>query len=79
MIILLNKIKKKFLITGGAGFIGSAVIRHIIDNTDHSVVNVDKLTYAGNLDSIEDDARYTFEQVDIGLLKKLKMLYKFKY
>jgi len=76
---LLNKIKKKFLITGGAGFIGSAVIRHIIDNTDHSVVNVDKLTYAGNLDSIEDDARYTFEQVDIGLLKKLKMLYKFKY
>ena len=79
MIILLNKIKKKFLITGGAGFIGSAVIRHIIDNTEHSVVNVDKLTYAGNLDSIEDDARYTFEQVDIGLLKKLKMLYKFKY
>jgi dTDP-glucose 4,6-dehydratase len=79
VIILLNKIKKKFLITGGAGFIGSAVIRHIIDNTDHSVVNVDKLTYAGNLDSIEDDARYTFEQVDIGLLKKLKMLYKFKY
>ena len=76
---MLNKIKKKFLITGGAGFIGSAVIRHIIDNTDHSVVNVDKLTYAGNLDSIEDDARYTFEQVDIGLLKKLKMLYKFKY
>ena len=59
---------KKFLITGGAGFIGSAVIRHIINNTGHSVVNVDKLTYAGNLESlsaIEDDARYTFEQVDI--------------
>ena len=36
----------KILITGGAGFIGSALIRHIIDNTDHSVVNVDKLTYA---------------------------------
>ena len=44
---------KKFLITGGAGFIGSAVIRHIINNTTYSVVNVDKLTYAGNLDSLE--------------------------
>ena len=41
-----------FLITGGAGFIGSAVIRHIINNTDHNVVNVDKLTYAGNLESL---------------------------
>ena len=38
----------KFLVTGGAGFIGSAVIRHIINNTEYSVVNVDKLTYAGN-------------------------------
>ena len=43
---------KKLLITGGAGFIGSAVIRHIINNTDHSVINVDKLTYAGNLESL---------------------------
>jgi dTDP-glucose 4,6-dehydratase len=43
----------KLLITGGAGFIGSAVIRHIINNTDHNVVNVDKLTYAGNLESLE--------------------------
>ena len=53
-----------FLITGGAGFIGSAVIRHIINNTDHNVVNVDKLTYAGNLESlasIESDARYTLK------------------
>ena len=52
---------KKILITGGAGFIGSAVIRHIMNNTDHSVVNVDKLTYAGNLESltsIESDSRY---------------------
>jgi dTDP-glucose 4,6-dehydratase len=59
---------KKLLITGGAGFIGSAIIRHIINNTNHSIVNVDKLTYAGNLESlasIEDDARYAFEQVDI--------------
>ena len=42
----------KILVTGGAGFIGSAVIRHIISNTDDSVVNVDKLTYAGNLESL---------------------------
>lgn len=59
---------KKLLITGGAGFIGSAVIRHIIHNTSHSVINVDKLTYAGNLESltsIESDRRYSFEQVDI--------------
>ena len=62
------KISKKFLITGGAGFIGSAVIRHIINNTSHSIVNVDKLTYAGNLESlesVENNSRYTFEQVDI--------------
>jgi dTDP-glucose 4,6-dehydratase len=61
-------VNKKFLITGGAGFIGSAVIRHIIKNTSHSVVNVDNLTYAGNLDSlisVENDSRYVFEKVDI--------------
>ena len=59
---------RKIIITGGAGFIGSAVIRHIMDNTNHHVVNVDKLTYAGNLESltrVEDNDRYTFEQVDI--------------
>ncbi|MCE0734463.1 dTDP-glucose 4,6-dehydratase [Halomonas sp. G15] len=58
----------KLLITGGAGFIGSAVIRHIIANTTDSVVNVDKLTYAGNLESlaeVADSDRYAFEQVDI--------------
>lgn len=58
----------KILVTGGAGFIGSAVIRHIISNTDDSVVNVDKLTYAGNLESlvsVSDNPRYAFEQVDI--------------
>lgn len=58
----------KILVTGGAGFIGSAVIRHIVNNTDSSVVNVDKLTYAGNLESlaeVDGSERYCFEQVDI--------------
>ena len=70
--------KLKILITGGAGFIGSAVIRHIIDNTNHSVVNVDKLTYAGNLESlvsIENDARYVFEQVDICDANEIKRVF----
>ena len=58
----------KFIIRGGAGFIGSAVIRHIIKNTDHQVLNIDKLTYAGNLQSlssIDSSQRYLFEKIDI--------------
>ena len=56
------------LITGGAGFIGSAVVRYFIKNTEHVVINLDKLTYAGNLDSLSsvaDSERYIFENVDI--------------
>jgi dTDP-glucose 4,6-dehydratase len=59
---------KTLIITGGAGFIGSALVRRILTETDHVVVNVDKLTYAGNLDSLEPvlpNARYHFERADI--------------
>lgn len=58
----------KIMVTGGAGFIGSAIIRRIISRTAHHVINVDKLTYASNLDSISavvNDSRYFFEKVDI--------------
>ncbi|MDM2877000.1 dTDP-glucose 4,6-dehydratase [Citrobacter sp. Cpo040] len=58
----------KILVTGGAGFIGSAVVRHIINNTQDTVVNVDKLTYAGNLESlaeVSENNRYYFEHADI--------------
>lgn len=58
----------KILVTGGAGFIGSAVIRHIIENTNDLVINVDCLTYAGNLESlitVDTNERYVFEEVNI--------------
>ncbi|MHA3893217.1 dTDP-glucose 4,6-dehydratase [Acinetobacter sp. GXMZU3951] len=58
----------RILVTGGAGFIGSAVIRYIIGNTNNEVLNVDKLTYAGNLESlvdVEHNPRYQFEKIDI--------------
>jgi dTDP-glucose 4,6-dehydratase len=69
----------KILVTGGAGFIGSAVIRHIISNTQDSIINVDKLTYAGNLESlvsIESSDRYVFEQVDICDRAELDRVFK---
>lgn len=68
----------KILVTGGAGFIGSAVIRYIIQNTVDCVVNVDKLTYAGNLENLREvDAseRYAFEQVDICDCKALERVF----
>ncbi|NCO52484.1 MAG: NAD-dependent epimerase/dehydratase family protein, partial [Deltaproteobacteria bacterium] len=69
----------KILVTGGAGFIGSAVIRHIIEATADAVVNLDKLTYAGNLDSLLDVAasgRYAFEPVDICNRTELERVFR---
>jgi dTDP-glucose 4,6-dehydratase len=70
---------KRILVTGGAGFIGSAVARHIIRDTPHQVLVVDKLTYAGNLDSlapVSNDPRYAFARGDIADLPKLRELFE---
>ena len=69
----------KILVTGGAGFIGSAVIRHILSSTQDSVINVDALTYAGNLESlsnVENSGRYSFEHVDICNRAELDRVFK---
>ena len=69
----------RILITGGAGFIGSAVVRHIIKNTNDEVLNLDKLTYAGNLESlkeIDQNPRYQFQQVDICDASKLEQIFE---
>ena len=68
----------RILVTGGAGFIGSCVVRHIIKNTNDEVLNLDKLTYAGNLESlneINDNPRYQFQQVDICDTDKLEIIF----
>jgi dTDP-glucose 4,6-dehydratase len=69
----------RILITGGAGFIGSALVRHIINNTEDTVINVDKLTYAGNLESlssIDNSNRYNFEKIDILDKEKINILFE---
>ena len=69
----------RILLTGGAGFIGSAVVRHIIKNTDDEVLNLDKLTYAGNLESLNEisgNPRYQFQQVDICDSLKLEQAFE---
>lgn len=69
----------RILVTGGAGFIGSAVIRHLIQNTTWAVVNLDKLTYAGNLDSLKSisgSPQYTFEHADICSAKDVRRIIK---
>lgn len=70
---------KRILVTGGAGFIGSAVVRHIIRETEHQVLVVDKLTYAGNLDSlapVSNDPRYAFVRADIADAPKMHEVFK---
>ncbi len=69
----------RILVTGGAGFIGSAVIRQYVAETNHVVVNVDKLTYAGNLESLSDarhDPQHKFENVDICDFREIERVFR---
>ena len=70
---------KRILITGGSGFIGSTLIRYIINQTQDSVINIDKLTYAANqsaLKEVENNPRYAFEQIDICDLKAIESVFE---
>lgn len=70
---------KTLLVTGGAGFIGSSVVRQLIKTSDYNVVNIDKLTYAGNLESLKsvsDNSRYVFEHVDICDKENITRIFK---
>ena len=67
------------LVTGGSGFIGSAIIRYIINQTQDFVINIDKLTYATNksaLEEVENNPRYVFEKVDICDLKAIESVFE---
>ncbi len=69
----------KIIVTGGAGFIGSAVIRQYINDTEHEVINLDALTYAGNLESlaeVDQSPRYTFEHVNICDMAELQRVFQ---
>ena len=69
---------KTILVTGGAGFIGSELVRHLIENTEYTIVNIDKLSYSGNLQSlalIENNENYIFEQIDICDENSLKRVF----
>ena len=74
-----NNTKKKIIVTGGCGFIGVNLIKHIINNTNHNVLNIDQLTYAGNLESLSDikkNIRYTFKKFNICETNKIKKIFQ---
>ncbi|MFK5984954.1 MAG: dTDP-glucose 4,6-dehydratase [Pseudomonadota bacterium] len=69
----------KLIVTGGAGFIGSALIRYLMENTNYQVLNIDKLTYAGNLESLpklDNNPNYQFEQLDICNRERIQQLFE---
>lgn len=75
----LQRMNMRLLITGGAGFIGSTLIRHLINDLNYSIINLDKLTYAGNLDSLGDiiySPNYFFEKVDICNYQEVKKVFE---